>query len=241
MNSHFYSSIRFLTTLLLFGGAALGDEKIPPPEAPFVVNAPKEAAWTIVNETRKSQEAAPKEGTQKQEGEKARYLKESRIEKREKSKWRLDRWSNGRTTEEWRFETLVVFQQPQLPPDNVIILSARSYANGNSSATSGDFPEFQWIGASSYKEVKDFLKIPCYYYEKQVFAPGGRSGSYTMKAWISVKEKLPVALDEGRGVLIYQFQPLSDPAPTMPAIFANKLQAYREAEQKELARHQMKF
>jgi hypothetical protein len=212
MNAAISRAVRKSLTLLwtaaavLLSCAALAQENIPPPKAPFVAPAPDPGDWKLVIKNpavpATDPGAAPKPDFR---------IVEVHSTVGNKLKRDIITYGTGKTDERWFLADFLLWKGTG---GDVVAHDMRdsgpgSVGGGFPSVASG-FPGLEWLSASNFDKVVMVEKRPCYH-----FANGD------MEAWIDVKTKLPVSAKYRDLVYQYTF----NTAPTTPLVMPAEYQA----------------
>ncbi|SDU02633.1 hypothetical protein SAMN05444156_1522 [Verrucomicrobium sp. GAS474] len=226
---------RILLLLLLFptalpaqelAGAAPDSAPVPP----YVEDPPASFSWKIVHAPRPPAPDAPSLPAT------VHFLKESKLSRTPSAMRIVKTWSDGVTTEEWRYQSLTLFTQPNSGEIYVMEESDSLRASFATMSTSA-FPEFSWINAASYVGTETYNGSPAYVFAQAAVADSPISPSTgrraieahpALKAWIDVKTKLPLAYDDGVALHTYEMgQPPS--TPLVPsAAFLDRIEKYKK-------------
>ncbi len=195
------------------------------PQPPFVSNTSAYATWTM---TFIPKQDTPAADPSKSNNPGLRMLKEVRVSKRDKEFQEVQLWSNGVTTERWEVNGLLLFEQPDSPGvylavQGAIWNKADPFFNFHSHS---DFPEFSWLSSTAYAGEKSYQGRDCYRFKSE--SPSPSSHNRPREAWIDVKTRLPVALDDGRVLCTYAFGNAPSREVELPARFAEVLKNYQK-------------
>jgi hypothetical protein len=147
-------------------------------------------------------------------------------------------WSDNHTTEVWQLTSpgLQVFEYPT----NHAIYVVPSNDSTMLSIMPPKFDQtlFDWLDKDALKGPDDYQGVKCLKYEAKVSVKLNRPGSTTpnatlppvdYKAWIDKDKLLPVALDNGVSLNLFEFHsPPSQPL-VMPEKFQAELKRYQTA------------
>ncbi len=222
---------------VLLGGAfgihrveAQQDNAPPPPSPPFVQEPPADATWkvTIVQKNKSTEAAMPSAPPAKPGAPHAAVsLKEEKITRMNDNMRVVKTWSDGNTSEEWRYQGMIIFTQPY---NTEIYVLGRSKGNGLVFPTMADsaFPELDWLSAENYVRVENIRQKSAYLFqeaaatmpsppfEKNPGLPLKKNAHLARKVWIDCATHLPVVFDEGGSVRVYEY---ADP-PATPLVLS---------------------
>jgi len=234
----------------------------PPPQAPYVVNAPKYASWVVSYKTKtaaKSKQDAAVDMVAAQTP--VRELKKLTVVKADKVRQMISTWSDGTTSEQWIIPGYQLEEQPGRK--DIYMSTASSISHSNMTVedySKSDFPEFAWLSEKNYSRVDSRNEIKCWKFEggatfqadtqspamaqvmlgmnsggkKPADAAAASNPEFTKAAWVSVADKLPLAYDDGIRVATYEYrQPPTEP-PVLPERFRKVVGEY-EKSQSDLA------
>ncbi len=194
-----------------------GNAQEAPPSPPYIAPVPTPVSWNIQISY---PEPPPPE---------SRFLKEVRVTKTRDKKREISTWSDGIESETWYMDGHVIYRQPHFLSDDVAVVEEATYF------AQGDFPNLFWVNKDTYKRQEIREGRLCYYYESDPSAvPGRVSASLqgqlqrppVFKAWIDVKTKLPVVLDQGKLIEKYSFSAGTSQSISLPPLFARKLEQF---------------
>lgn len=112
-------------------------------------------------------------------------------------------WSDGKTTECWWMqEPPFVFQDTAKGGVSVKKV-------GNMGDSRYDESIFSWVGAGTFKGMKELKKKECRYYAQEITLPNMEKA--ILMVWIDNKTTLPVAWSAGGGIAVFSFDGQSAP------------------------------
>jgi hypothetical protein len=146
----------------------------------------------------------------------------------------LEAWDNGSARDLWIVKGVELFAYPESP--TIVVRNAATDEDART-FQSPDFGGLPALSLQNYVDVATYRGVQCYHFLIKRTKPEGDATAYTAaeraetrnrEAWIDVKSKLPVALDDGESIRLYTFSP-DRPAPlALPDKFAAELQHYVE-------------
>jgi hypothetical protein len=201
--------------------------RVEPPSSPYLATVKAPASWTI----RPATPAAVNPD--------APAVKEIRVAKAQNLKQELTIWNNGTESESWYVDNFVIYRQPHFVKDDVAIMELQPDSATNFFSIS-DFATLGWIGQDTFRRIENLKGKPCYYYEMappaeqtaDAIAAPAHLRSAASKAWVDVKSKLPVAVEEGGILQEYSYTLGAPTILTVPSLFSvrlEKLHARRKA------------
>jgi hypothetical protein len=252
---------------LTLGRTALAlDPSPPPPEPPYVVNAPAYAGWIIEYQLKTKAVPSPASGTLPPTAMIApapRTIKEVRVTKAEDKRRIVTLWSDGSSTETWYYEGYRI--QENSETKQVTVLSLKQKGGLLSSLFDeygvSDFPELSWIKADAFAGLASYKKVDCFLFKSSEgtraeslpanlmlgVAPGANGSAskdpeppLSKQAWMDRSTKLPVLLDDGTYLKTYRFIASSDQLTQLPAGFAQEYTRFKLASDVQ-SKHQMKI
>jgi hypothetical protein len=210
-----------------------GQVQVPPPSPPFLNRLPDHAAWRVTYTSH--QAPAPPAGAAK--GPLPRVLQEVDGTKMDQNRREIYVWSDKTTTAHWIYKGIYLFNQPTTP--DIYILNIATY-KGSPMAPSlvpdyatTDFPEFSWVSLRNYQGVAIYQQHQCYLFQAQKKSEASPSQTTPpvmsgTQAWIDVKTKLPVALDDGTTLKIYAVSEVPPRDLELPDKFASALADWQQ-------------
>lgn len=187
----------------------------PPPDPPLIVSTPTPFAWTIEVQHRTPRPDPPTDPVKAASFRRAMAISPRivriTVDKADNAWRRESIYENQTKDTQWHQGNVMLLQGHHFPPDNVIAIPMDA-----SKATLGkDFPELDWIHPEVYVKKESHLGRLCYFYEEKKGKPiNGRdpflpapSGSITLRAWIDVKSRLPIAFEDDELSLTYSYRP----------------------------------
>ncbi len=149
-------------------------------------------------------------------------------------------WSDGDTTQQWRYEDYLLFMQHGL---SYIFVKPKSQVSAQVYPAMSDssFPELGWLSASNYIKLENYRQKSAYVFQRSVavgvflpnvpdaLKPKTEAGdAHTVqRAWIDRESKLPIAYDNGTEVRTYEYSPTPVQSLIMPENFAAALEKYK--------------
>jgi len=204
-----------------------------PPEPPLLAVVADPCAWTI-----DVQYATPRKSPDSKQAKTAKRLMDiyplmirETVEKAGPN-WHREKLFDNRTKENvWVYKGTVLFQFQNFPPDKVTALPINDPVSPVKSDFGPDFPDLDWIRPEVFVKTVTYHGQNCHFYEDKEVAPldGGDalkpSTANGRRAWIDVKTRLPVAVEDD--VMLKRYSFLKDPSPSIEpsGIFATAYQA----------------
>jgi hypothetical protein len=218
-----------LASILAFVVGTYGqDAGIPAPSLPFVNNAPDYATWRVMYASKQAPAGANVSAVNSHpdQADQAPMLLEVRVAKAKADRQDIFVWSDKQTTEHWIYQGLYLFNR--LGASDVVVLPPNP---GNQAIaalfpdySSSDFPELSWLTLPNYKGVVNYSQRNCY-----LFQTAKNHEGLMKQAWIDVKTKFPVAVDDGTTTMTYtDFQEISTRDLRLPSSFAEALRAFKK-------------
>lgn len=204
--------------------------QVEPPSPPYLATVKAPASWTI------------RPATPATVNPEAPAVKETRVAKAQNLKQELTIWNNGTEGESWYVDSFVIYRQPHFVKDDVAIMELHPDSATNF-FSNADFATLSWIGKDTFQRIENLKGRPCYYYEMKPPAQQANSSGITAhplsaasKAWIDVKSRLPMAVEEGGVLREYTYNMGTPTTLTVPSLFSarlEKLHARRKAAAKQ--------
>jgi hypothetical protein len=242
--------ISFVTSLFIFCLPGLSlhaqQEEIPPPSPPFLSRLPDHAAWRITYTSKQAPTPTPPVGAANATNAvpaapQPRVLKEVDGVKMDQTRQEIYQWSDKQTTEHWSYGGSYLLTQLDNPG---VYIFKPSLTNPGITATIpdysvSDFPEFSWVSLENYKSIVIYQQHKCYFFQaqKQSVAPTPFPLPASVKslpvpvkqAWIDVKTKLPVALNDGTVLGVYAIREIPQRDMELPPKFAEEYAKWQKA------------
>jgi hypothetical protein len=165
--------------LILLPIAALAQEDVPLlPSAPFVVNAPAYACWSVAYKSKPTRTLPPKPSdgaatmaveSQAKAQTALHELNMVTVTKAGTTRRMVSTWSDGTTSEQWIIPGFQLWEQPGQEGIHIFTTSALSHSGVHREDYSkSDFPEFDWLSASNYARVESYNKIKCWCFQDKL-------------------------------------------------------------------------
>lgn len=212
--------------LYLIGHNLLAAEPVQPPKPPFIKPLPERISWVM----------KPRETPADQPSD-SPLLRECTITKYDGTRRQVQVWSNGRTTERWRYQGMEIFEQPDLT--DICILRGADAKNAGS-----DFSGMSWLSEKTYQGIQDWDERPCYFFRRETQPPAGAVQALSRpevdEVWIDVQTGRPAAWKDGAQTWVYTFSSVTPGPLVLPDSFRQALLAYQKA-LAEPEKHRMKL
>lgn len=201
-----------------------------PPDPPLVATAPAPVAWTIEVHQKKPRRMKP-DNPKKTDAYK-RLLDIYPLLEREKvekvgNDWHREKFYNNHTSDSvWVIKGVVIFHYHHFPPDRVLAMPAGDHNSPVKGGFGLDFPDLDWMHAETFVKTVTYQGQRCYYYETRNASPleGGDAlnppETNRVRAWINVKTRLPVAVEDAAVLKKYSFAKEAPDSIQLSGIFA---------------------
>jgi hypothetical protein len=229
----FLALMTLVPSFLILGQEADSELKdAPPPKPPFVNRAGAKSAWVIQIRPNGNGPIAPSSDSRLP----PKYLKQQYWVKSGAMMQCWNFWTDGSKTQDWTIGSVKFYQNPQ---DNRIRVFDSQSIPFFHDFTNGDFEMLDWIDTESYIRAVNHSGEPCYLFEAKKLAPSSvgnerklksvadfRAPSSATRAWISIKNGLPVEITNADGQYLFQFQTPPAGELRMPEPYASLWKAY---------------
>jgi len=212
----------FVTGLVFFLGFCLPHFALfakpttdPTPDPPLIAVAPDPGAWSIEvkqKKTRPAPSSDPKQAaTYKRLKDIYPLLVREVVEKVGKE-WHREKFFDNNTMENvWVYKGFVIFQYHHFQPNVVTVLPIHDPLSPVKEDFSPNFSELSWIRPEVFVKTVTYQGQRCHYYEDKE-ASQLKEGdalnpvdSKGVSAWINVKTRLPVAVEDAAVIKKYTY------------------------------------